>query len=147
VSQWFGIVRVLYGIVSIGIITVAVVLDIQSAIYFGQTIKQCHLPPESDACYCRATQHDYDYIFRGINDIDCNNAATRNPNILNTNAAFSVACFMIAVVMLISLLVGFLSLSTCAEPQYNGLGNDNPSAGETGRLQESAPADLEEKVE
>jgi hypothetical protein len=142
VSQWFGIVRVLYGLVSIGVITVAVVLDIQTAIYFGETIKQCHLPPGSDACYCRATQHDYDYIFRGINDIDCNNVATRNPSILNTNAAFSVACFVISTVMLISLLVGFLSSSSCGEPRYDGVGNDAPSVAETGRLQESAPADL-----
>jgi hypothetical protein len=135
-------VRVLYAIVSIGVISVAVVLDIQTAIYFGETIKQCHFPSGSDSCYCRATQHDYDYIFRGINNIQCNNVATRNPSILNTNAAFTVACFVIAVVMLISLLVGFLSVSSCGEPRYNGMGSDAASATEAGRLQEPAPDDL-----
>lgn len=102
----------MYCIVTLAIIMVAIVLDIQVAYYFDKTIKSCAFRDGHERCYCSATKSDFDYIFNGVGEIECNNVATRNPSMLNTSAAFSVACFLVCSLLFISLLSGFLSVTS-----------------------------------
>ena len=103
-----------------GVILIAIVLDIQTAHYFSETIKECKFGDSGKQCYCSTTKTDYDYLFDGMGDIDCNNIATRNTGILQTNVAFSGMCFIIVAVMIVSFLTGCLSVihPNISPPRY-----------------------------
>lgn len=102
----------LYCLITLAISIIGVVLDIQVAHYFDNTVNSCHFSNGHHKCYCSATKKDFDYVFSGVSGITCDNVATRNPAILEANAAFSVACFLVSCVTLISLLTGFISVTS-----------------------------------
>jgi hypothetical protein len=110
VTKWFGFVRLMYCVVTLAIIMVAVVLDVQVAHYFGETIDLCEFPSGHIRCYCSGSKTDFEYIFNGVGEVQCNNVATRHPSILDVNAAFSVGCFLVSCLTFISLISGFLSV-------------------------------------
>lgn len=109
------------------IAAVAITLDEMCAEYFGRTIRECNFENYggNTPCYCAETKSAFVDAFRNLGEINCSNAFTRNTNYLIANTVLSIACLVVSVMLLLSLLFGLLNniISTFC---CNSDGNENP---------------------
>ena len=94
---------------SIALGVLATQLDIETAAYFANTVRTCNFSPEErNLCYCARTESYYNNVFQDIGDINCDNVFTRNQSYLLANAALSVACLILSVIVFITLIICML---------------------------------------
>lgn len=100
ISSLFGL---LFSIACVALAAVATTLD-------GMTAEFNFEARESIPCYCEETEASFNATFQQVGAIDCSNAFTRDVNYLIANTALSIACLVICVLLLLSLLFGALNM-------------------------------------
>ena len=83
--------------------------DIWSSEYFVTTINRCDFEHfDATPCYCNQTESQFSHNVGMVGNIDCDNVFTRNTAYLIANAALSVACLIISILILVTLLASLI---------------------------------------
>lgn len=83
--------------------------DIWSSEYFVTTIDRCEFEQlDTTPCYCNQTESQFSHNVGIVGNIDCDNMFTRNTAYLIANAALSVACLIISILIVVTLLAALI---------------------------------------